>query len=305
MAELRYRKARKAENTVILNGFCKNTAATGSTQSGFLKNAGRIQTRRQSSPKLPTKRARSAVTSLITARTGTHTCRPGHPGVFRFVWSNRLVPVLRENTGSAADSARSGRGRFSNSGFPSALSGAGVINRRIRARRGKRRINSLAAGNIARTTTPAPDKRTATSSARPSGTDAQRETPTSTAWWTTPCDFSTRTWSARTSDTPVWRCGTSAGRRPGRPSGASRRAGMPAGNWRSACANGRQPSMLFRFSGHRIRRLKILTVWCNIITAVCRRLIVRFLHKTSRQYFYEQGIGAARSVPKRSVGIER
>jgi len=172
----RYRKARKAEKTVILNEFCENTGYNRKYAIGLLKNAGRIQMRRRGIGQVQNHRQNAQeapLRALLRPGRGTYAVPWVHPGVSASSAANawrlcsgrtpahgRLCPqrpgtrqprsaaqppgVFSRRCGSGAEPkapAPQSRGRYSNSGFPSALSGAGVINRRLRARSGKRRIN--------------------------------------------------------------------------------------------------------------------------------------------------------------------
>jgi len=124
---LRYRKARKAEKAVILNEFCESTGYNRKHAIGLLKNVGRIQTRRPGGSqvqKITAKTRKKYRYELITARTRNRPSRSSG----RFPLRLRQTPVACApgEHRRAAGSARSGRGRSSNSGFPSALSGAGT-----------------------------------------------------------------------------------------------------------------------------------------------------------------------------------
>jgi hypothetical protein len=96
----RYRTARKAEKTVILNEFCKSTGYNRKYAIGLLKHAGKTQTRRLGGKTVKVK---------ITARTGRKRRYERYYGqdveqavlaiweFFHRVCGKRLVPMIREN----------------------------------------------------------------------------------------------------------------------------------------------------------------------------------------------------------------
>jgi len=110
---LRYRKARKTEKAVILNGFCENTGRNRKYAIGLLINAGRIQTQRPG--------------TLLKQRIPVHT--------FRRRDDKKPGFTVADTVSHCGGLARSGYD------FTLSLPGTGVINRHLRARSGKRRIN--------------------------------------------------------------------------------------------------------------------------------------------------------------------
>jgi len=96
----RYRKARKAEKTVILNEFCENTGYNRKYAIGLLKHAGKTQTRR-----IDGKMVKVEIT--VKPRKKRHYEHYYGPDVekavlaiwefFRFVCGKRLVKMIREN----------------------------------------------------------------------------------------------------------------------------------------------------------------------------------------------------------------